>query len=995
MKNLTTASPILDALDAHCALLNGSGVIIHVNLAWIQFAEAHGYPAPYGIGEPYLDSWRPNLPGGEGAAEVVDGVRQVLEGRPRFVGRYLCRLGEEPHWFIVRVRRVEGGGVLVAHDPPNWDAARFKTLFATASDGVVLLKRSGRIMDCNDAASRLLGYDDPFALRGLELGLLSAPVQPSGAPGAWATLREATNPEVDWTWRRPDGGTLTTRVVMPPRLPDTDSEPGILLMLRAHEQAPTSEQQLREANLALDQARRAALSMMQDADLGRRQAQRALRELEDSQAQVAAIRAQLESILDAAPSAVLVTLHGKVRYANPRTTELLGLEAGDPTPARIEIESQQERAALLATGEPITNRALELEGADGRELSMLSTMARILVDEEPAVLRILTDTTELQAAERQRQILADRLRLATRAAEIGIWEWDLVRGCFEVDEVLHELFGTTPEVAEDHLQWWLERIHPDDREPLFESIQRGAQHSRVRVIRADGSERVVQGAALLQRDERGRPIRVIGASWDVTDDTRSAQALQSAKEAAEEAMHAKNAFLASMSHEIRTPLNAIVGYSQLLARDQGLGDRQKRLIETVLRSSSHLLTLIDDVLMMAKIDAKGISLALQPCDLRRLLEELHQMFRIEAVKRGLDLRCDLDSSVPEAVSADPGKLRQILINLLSNAFKFTAAGGRVTLRARAEPRASGFDITIAVEDTGCGIPASDLELIFEAFEQSSREGRDAGGTGLGLSISRSFAQTMGGRLDVRSEVGQGSVFTLCWFAEATAVPPVASEERIPTGLAGGETPRVLIVDDIQENRDLLDAYLSSLGFETRLANSGEAAVRAHETWEPELILMDVRMPGIGGLEATRQIRARDRKIPIIAVSAAAREVDREAAADAGMTAFLPKPVRETDLFALLGERLDLEYEYAESSDELSPLDAPPPGLDVEDALARTPAELVRALREAIIVARAEQIQVLLERVRELHPGFARVLGEMAKDYRYEEMLALMGAELAD
>ncbi len=379
--------------------------------------------------------------------------------------------------------------------------------------------------------------------------------------------------------------------------------------------------------------------------------------------------------------------------------------------------------------------------------------------------------------------------------------------------------------------------------------------SDFRVRRADGSIRTIRGVGQAIRNADGRAVRMVGVNRDVTDllsaerereelvrelrnhqehlealvSSRTAELL-AAKEAAESASRAKSAFLANMSHEIRTPMNAILGYAQLLGRDEDLSRDQKQKIDIIHSSGNHLLTLIDDILEMSKIEAGRATLVVEPFDLRALLTDVQLMFRELIEHKGLELTFEIGHHVPRALSGDAGKVRQVVINLLSNAVKFTARG-RIAVRASARPAAPDrHHITIAVEDTGPGIEPVHLTRIFEVFDQGDSKVR-TGGTGLGLAISRNFARLMQGDLVVESTPGRG----VCSRSRSRRRPkrskPVPGRvlHPIPTGLDPQQPAcKVLIVDDVATNRDLLDELLARLGFLTRSSASAEEAIVAHD-----------------------------------------------------------------------------------------------------------------------------------------------------------------------
>ncbi|OQW91214.1 MAG: hypothetical protein BWK79_17475 [Beggiatoa sp. IS2] len=413
--------------------------------------------------------------------------------------------------------------------------------------------------------------------------------------------------------------------------------------------------------------------------------------------------------------------------------------------------------------------------------------------------------------------------------------------------------------------------------------------------------------------------RFIAIMRDITERKRNESVLRQAKEAAEAANRAKSAFLTNMSHELRTPLNSILGYVQILMRDKELNEKQQQRIEIVYRSGNYLLTLINDILDISKIEAGRIEICAVPFNFNKFLQEIIELFRMRAEQKGIVFIYKPLSYLPIAVNADEKRLRQILINLLGNALKFTEKGG-VTFKVGYHDNRIRFQ----VEDTGIGIAVEELERIFLPFQQIEEQLSKTEGTGLGLTISKALVETMGSKLHVESELGRGSTF---WTAlDLPEVEHWIEKERTqqPT-IIGFKPPsqKILLIDDKWENRSVLVSLLAELGFTLEEAVHGQEALDKLPHFQPHLILADLVMPVMDGFEFIRQLRRlpQFKKIPVIAVSASAFDFQKQRSFEAGFDEFMTKPIHVEELLKSLQQFLQLEWIY-ESSIASTPVKPP-------------------------------------------------------------------------
>ena len=464
-----------------------------------------------------------------------------------------------------------------------------------------------------------------------------------------------------------------------------------------------------------------------------------------------------------------------------------------------------------------------------------------------------------------------------------------------------------------------------------------------------------------------------------------------AKEKAEAANQAKSEFLANMSHELRTPLNAILGYSQMMQRDPDLHAAHRDYLSTINCSGEHLLALINDVLEISKIEARRITLGSETFDLHAMLGDLYAMFKVRTDEKHLTFDLGETHDLPRYVIADENKFRQIMINLLGNAVKFTDRGGIALRVAVKDNTAEALRLVVAVEDTGPGISEDELEKIFQAFEQTEAGRLKQGGTGLGLAISREYARLMDGDITLTSRVGEGSNFRF----ECNVRPgreadtkEEARQDRVAGLVPGRPVPRILVVEDKQESRLLLVRLLEQVGFTVLQAENGKEAVALFKQWSPHFIWMDMRMPVMDGIEATRRIRdvPGGDAVRIAALTASVMEEERESILSAGCDEFVHKPYRIPTIFRVMSKHLGIEYRYEnDSPTRPSKAESEPHLLQ----LVRLPAETREALTRAVLELDTDRTLVLVEAITRRDPATGAVLKKLAKNLEYDRLLALL------
>jgi signal transduction histidine kinase/DNA-binding response OmpR family regulator len=516
----------------------------------------------------------------------------------------------------------------------------------------------------------------------------------------------------------------------------------------------------------------------------------------------------------------------------------------------------------------------------------------------------------------------DRLEVAVDAAGLALWDWQLPATQVFLTARWGEMLGDVAMDGNWETPGLLERVHPDDSrrvQAVARALLDGKQQRAVvqyRVRTATGWLWIESHGVVAEHDSKGRPLRLMGTHADIGERKRVEQEGLQARQEAEQASRAKSEFLANISHEVRTPLNALMGLTRLLM-DSPLNPEQKSWLDLMDSSAHALLALLNDVLDLSRIEAGKLSIEQVRFNPLDTLNEVSALYAEQARSKPLDWALQMEPGLPEQMLGDPGRLRQVLGNLLSNALKFTPRGGRVQVSAQSvKAQGSGARLLqLKVQDSGVGISPRQQATIFDAFTQADAStARRFGGSGLGLAICSRLVKLMGGSIELHSALGQGSTFTVTLpMGEVTvsdAGPLSAPMELSEVTQAGQRFAGlcVLVAEDHPVNELLMNQLLQRLGCTVRSARDGDQAVQQWAQGGVDIVLMDVQMPGSNGLEATRRIRELEIRngwphTPIVAVTANAMNGDREACLNAGMDGYTPKPVSPQALMRAMEEAM--------------------------------------------------------------------------------------------
>ena len=697
------------------------------------------------------------------------------------------------------------------------------------------------------------------------------------------------------------------------------------------------------------------------------------------------------ALIDESPMAMIIFQDLKVEYVNPAMERLSGYSQQELLSREIwqlihpdSLSGINAENLFLLRKNTGMNFEFRLQNKTNREVWVDFSARLIDFFGKPAFLATATEITE-KVEQRSQEIESkedDRQSLLLMATNDGIADYNLETGELFLSSQWKEMLGYQESEVADSIDAWLCLVHEADKaiaNELLDKMKNGevpARDSEYRMVCKDGSVKWIQAKLSVVFAEGSKPVRVLGSHSDISDRKKSEAELIAAKELAEDAAKAKSSFISSVSHEIRTPLNAIIGLADLLMQEEGLNEVVEENLRSIKFSSDHLLGIINDVLDFSKLEAGKVNLDKTDFNLEQLVNETTKAVEFKAREKGIPLAVRINPNVPQAVLADAGRLRQVIINLLGNAVKFTSEGHIDVYVKMLERSGQTCRLRFSVSDTGIGIPEEKRQSIFESFTQAEENTfRKFGGTGLGLSISKKLIELQGGEIGVKSIEGIGSTF---WFELPMEISEKKMEVAADKGVKGVKDLRgmkILLVEDDRMNQFVMKQFFKKWNASIEVAENGKIAIDKLSAEVYDLVLMDVHMPVMDGFEATRIIRDRsssviDHQVPVIALTADVNNETRTRVREAGMNDFVTKPSEPDVLFQKIVDHTNLVLETQAEGQNEATMTAITEGYEIKEMKR----EVKAALREifddntgaatSLIQHFMRQIPATLDRVSE-------------------------------
>lgn len=601
---------------------------------------------------------------------------------------------------------------------------------------------------------------------------------------------------------------------------------------------------------------------------------------------------------------------------------------------------------------------------------------------------IVNRTNELKVSEQ-------RLSLALETTNTGLWEWNIKTGKTYFNNVWYYMLGYVPGDFPASYESWRNLLHPDDRDETEKLVKQSIENEvnfetefRIKTKNGDWKWILAKGS-LAEKDKNGKALCYIGIHVDITERKNVEFDLKKAKEEAERANHSKEQFLSNMSHELRTPLNAILGFSNILTKSKNIDKNEKEFTKIIYSSGQHLLSLINDILDMSRIKIGKVKINPHTFNILDMLHDIETIFILRLKQIKLNLNFKIDKKVPKFITTDQRMLRQILINILDNAVKFTKEGG-IFVSITIEKKNDNNILLVKIEDTGRGISKDDLVKIFNAFETFSKKDESNSGTGLGLTISKQFAKILGGDLIAKSVVHKGTTFELTIPILEENIEPVNINNEFKKSISrikGVKKPKILIVDDVESNRELLVQMLRSWECTAKAVKDGDSAVALYKKFKPDLIFMDLLMPKRNGFEMLKEINkiAKGKNVVVIAITASVMDDEKKKALSMGFDNFITKPIIEEEIAKVLEDKLQVQFEYTDYLTEETT-----EGISSKNDIVscKVPEKLIKNFYETTLNGDVQLLKEIISQVSEYDQNCANNFEKLLNRYDYDALIEI-------